>query len=85
MVECTCPSALVPGPTVAILASSYASPRTAFDTEVERLEAFGLDVEVFETARRETEWLRANPEARAADVEGGLRVPEAEPTIESGG
>ncbi|PSP72767.1 carboxypeptidase [Halobacteriales archaeon QS_3_64_16] len=69
MVACTYPPALAPGSTVAILASSHAPPEAAFSTGIERLEAFGLGVEVFETARRDTEWLRANPEARAADVE----------------
>jgi muramoyltetrapeptide carboxypeptidase LdcA involved in peptidoglycan recycling len=69
MTDRTYPPALTPGSTVAILASSHAPPEAAFDTGVERLEALGLEVEIFETARRETEWLRANPEARAADVE----------------
>lgn len=68
MVERTYPPALSPGSTVAVIAASHAPPDEAFSIGVERLESFGLDVEVFETARRDTEWLRANPDARAADV-----------------
>lgn len=56
------------GDTVAIVAPSHAPPRGALSRGIERLRSFDLSVEVFDTATRTTEWLRANPEARAADV-----------------
>lgn len=64
----TYPPPLPPGSTVAVIAPSHAPPAGALPIGVRRLESFGLDVEVFETARRDTQWLRANPDARAADV-----------------
>ncbi|GAA0237849.1 LD-carboxypeptidase [Halobacterium noricense] len=39
-----------------------------FDRGISRLESYALNVELFETATRETDWLRSHPEARAADV-----------------
>jgi muramoyltetrapeptide carboxypeptidase LdcA involved in peptidoglycan recycling len=56
------------GDTVAVIAPSHAAPNGALSRGVERLRSFDLDVEVFDTATRTTEWLRANPEARAEDV-----------------
>ncbi|MEM4781297.1 MAG: LD-carboxypeptidase [Halalkalicoccus sp.] len=62
------PPPLARGDTVAVIAPSHAAPRGALARGVERLRSFGLAVEVFDTATRTTEWLRTNPEARAADV-----------------
>ncbi|ADJ13502.1 S66 peptidase family protein [Halalkalicoccus jeotgali] len=56
------------GDTVAVIAPSHAAPRGALSRGVERLRSLDLDVELFDTATRTTEWLRANPEARAQDV-----------------
>ncbi|MFC6905335.1 S66 peptidase family protein [Halalkalicoccus tibetensis] len=56
------------GDTVAVVAPSHAPPNGALSRGVERLRSFDLEVEVFDTATRTTEWLRANPEARAEDV-----------------
>ncbi|MFC7009017.1 S66 family peptidase [Halalkalicoccus salilacus] len=56
------------GDTVAVVAPSHAAPQGALSRGIERLRSFDLSVEVFDTATRTTEWLRANPEARAEDV-----------------
>lgn len=62
------PPPLSRGDTVAVLAPSHAAPNGALARGIERLRSFDLEVEVFDTATRTTEWLRANPEARAEDV-----------------
>jgi muramoyltetrapeptide carboxypeptidase LdcA involved in peptidoglycan recycling len=64
----TYPPPLCQGSTVAVIATSHAPPRETFARGIERLESFGLEVEVYETATRDTEWLRSHPEARAEDV-----------------
>ncbi|MDL5362961.1 LD-carboxypeptidase [Halalkalicoccus sp. NIPERK01] len=56
------------GDTVAVIAPSHAAPRGALSRGIGRLRSFDLDVEVFDTATRTTDWLRANPGARAEDV-----------------
>lgn len=62
------PPSIERGDTVAVIAPSHAAPRGALSRGVERLRSFDLEVEVFDTATRTTEWLRANPAARAEDV-----------------
>ncbi|WP_122089839.1 S66 family peptidase [Halalkalicoccus subterraneus] len=64
----TYPPPLSRGDTVAVIAPSHAAPNGALSRGIERLRSFDLDVELFDTATRTTEWLRANPEGRAEDV-----------------
>ena len=68
MVDCDYPSPLEPGDAVAVVAPSHAPPEGALERGLSRLRSFDLDPVVGETATRDSEWLRANPEARAADV-----------------
>lgn len=68
MADCAYPPPLSSGDTVAVVAPSHAPPDGALERGVERIRSFDLSVEVFETARRETAWLRDHPEARARDV-----------------
>lgn len=68
MTACDYPPPLSPGDAVAIVAPSHAAPEGALERGVSRLRSFGLEPVVYETATRDTEWLRANPDARAADV-----------------
>ena len=68
MVDCEYPPALSEGDTVAVVAPSHAPPEGAIERGVERLESFGLSAEVYDTARRDTDWLRSHPDERAADV-----------------
>lgn len=51
-----------------MIAPSHAVPEGALSQGIERLRSFGLEVEVFDTATRTTEWLRANPAAHTEDV-----------------
>ncbi|WP_266080895.1 S66 peptidase family protein [Haladaptatus caseinilyticus] len=64
----TYPPPLHPGSRVAVIATSHAPPREALSRGIDRLESFGLDVELFETATRDTDWLRSHPKERARDV-----------------
>lgn len=56
------------GDTVAVLAPSHAAPEGALERGLDRLRSFGVEPDVYESATRDTEWLRANPEARAAEI-----------------
>lgn len=62
------PPPIEPGDTVAVVAPSHAAPEGSLDRGLERLRSFDVEPEVYGSATRDTEWLRANPEARAADV-----------------
>jgi muramoyltetrapeptide carboxypeptidase LdcA involved in peptidoglycan recycling len=62
------PPALTSGDTVAFLATSHAAPEGAIEIAADRLRSFGLEVEPFETARRDSAWLREHPRARAEDL-----------------
>lgn len=64
----TYPPALTAGDTVALLATSHAAPEKAIAVATDRLQSFGLEVERFETARRDSSWLREHPKARAEDL-----------------
>ncbi len=69
------------GDTVAVIAPSHAAPRGALSRGIERLRSFDLSVEVFDTATRTTEWLRANPVARAEDVHRAFEDPAIDGVI----
>ena len=56
------------GDTVAVVAPSHAAPEGGLERGLERLRSFGVEPDVYESATRDTEWLRANPEARAAEI-----------------
>ena len=62
------PSPVEPGDTVAVVAPSHAAPEVGFERGLERLRSFDVEPEVYETATRDTGWLRSHPEERAADV-----------------
>lgn len=68
MTACEYPPPLSPGDAVAVVAPSHAAPEGALERGASRLRSFGLEPTIYETAARDTEWLRANPDARAADV-----------------
>ena len=68
MVDCEYPPALSEGDTVAVIAPSHAPPEGSVERGVERLGSFGLDARVYDTARRDTAWLRNHPTERVADV-----------------
>lgn len=68
MVDREYPPPLSAGDTVAVIAPSHAPPDGALGRGVERLESFGLDARVYDTGRRDTDWLRSHPGERAADV-----------------
>ncbi len=68
------PPPVEPGDTVAVVAPSHAPPERGLERGIERLRSvFDLDVEVFDTATRDTRWLRDHPDARAADVNRAFR------------
>lgn len=69
------------GDRVAVVAPSHAPPRGALSRGIERLRSFDLSVEVCDTATRTTEWLRANPEARAEDVQRAFEDPDIDGVI----
>lgn len=58
---------------MAVVAPSHAPPEAGLQRGLERLRSFGLEPRVYETATRETEWLRAHPAERAADIHGAFR------------
>lgn len=63
-----------------MVAPSHAPP-TGLDRGLERLRSFDVEARVFETATRDTEWLRANPEERAADVHRAFEDPEIDGVV----
>lgn len=71
--DCTYPPPVAPGSTVALLSPSHGAPSPAIDRGVDRLRSFDLDVEVYPTAERDTEWLRDHPGERAADLHRAFR------------
>ncbi|KAB1193430.1 LD-carboxypeptidase [Haloferax sp. MBLA0076] len=65
----TTPPPLEPGSQVAIVAPSRPIDDSLRDRACARLrETFDLEPVVFETARRDWEWLKDNPQARAEDI-----------------
>lgn len=67
------PPSLGSGDTVALLATSHAAPSEAIRIATNRLRSFDLNVEVFETAQRDSAWLRNHPRARAEDFHQAFR------------
>ena len=71
------PPPLDPGDRIAIVAPSTATSDEPLEIALDRLrEGFDLDPVVFDTARRDPEWLYAHPEERAADLMKAFRDPE---------
>lgn len=56
------------GDTAAVVSPSHAPPEAGLERGLERLRSFGVEPELFPTATRDTEWLKAHPDERAADV-----------------
>jgi muramoyltetrapeptide carboxypeptidase LdcA involved in peptidoglycan recycling len=74
MADCTYPPPVERGDTVAVVAPSHAPPDAGLERGVERLRSvFDLNVDVYDTATRDTRWLRDHPDARAADVNRAFR------------
>lgn len=65
--DCEYPPPVEAGDTVAVVATSHAAP-AAFDRGLDRLRSFDLEVEVYPTAGKSTEWLKDHPDERAADL-----------------
>ncbi len=51
-----------------MISPSHAPPDAGLARGLARLASFDVTVDRYPTARRDTEWLRRHPEARAADV-----------------
>lgn len=62
------PPPVAEGDTVAVVAPSHAAPESGVERGLERLRSFDVEPKVYETARRDTDWLRCHPRERAADV-----------------
>ena len=54
---------------MAVVSPSHAPPEAGLEKGLDRLRSFGVEPELYPTATRDTEWLKAHPEERAADVE----------------
>jgi len=71
------PPPLSPGDRIAIVAPSMPIGEEPLEIALDRLrEVFDLDPVVYDTARRDPEWLRAHSEERAADLEAAFRDPD---------
>ncbi|KAB1198373.1 MULTISPECIES: S66 peptidase family protein [Haloferax] len=82
----TAPPPLEPGSRIAVVAPSRPIDESKLDRACSRLrETFDLDPVVFETARREWEWLSDNPRARAEDVMDAFEDPEIDGIIATTG
>ncbi|XVH31086.1 S66 peptidase family protein [Haloferacaceae archaeon DSL9] len=68
MEPCQYPPPIEAGDTVAVLSPSHAPP-TALERGCRRLASLGVSVDVYPTATRDSDWLRAHPDERAADIE----------------
>ncbi len=68
MRACTYPPPVERGDTVAVLAPSHSPPEAALRQGIDRLESFGVETKVYETATRDTDWLKDHPRERAADL-----------------
>lgn len=71
--HCSYPPPLEEGDTVAVVSPSHAPPETAFERGLRRLRSFGVEIEVYPTAQRDTTALKRHPEERAADVHRAFR------------
>ncbi|WP_227352877.1 S66 family peptidase [Haladaptatus salinisoli] len=80
MPDCEYPPPVTAGDTVAVVAPSHAPP-DGFEQGLRRLRSFGVRPKVYETATRSTDWLRDNPEARAADVMAAFRDEEVDAVV----
>ena len=82
----TTPPSLEQGSRIAVVAPSRPIDESLLDRACERLETtFGLDPVVFETARKEWEWLRDDPRARAEDVMTAFEDPEIDGVVATTG
>ncbi|ESP87338.1 S66 family peptidase [Candidatus Halobonum tyrrellensis] len=81
MVDADYPPALGAGDTVAIVAPSHAPPDGAIARGIDRLDSFGLDARVFDSARRDTDWLRDHPDERAADVHRAFEADDVDGVV----
>ncbi len=81
----TVPPALEPGDRIAVVAPSGGAAAAyphVYELGLERIrEAFDLEPVPFPTATAEGEYLAANPDARARDIEDAFRDPEIEGVI----
>lgn len=59
-----------------MLSPSHAPSDAALERGVDRLRSFGVEAEVYPTARRETTWLKRHPDERADDVHRAFRDDE---------
>ena len=73
------PARLKPGDTVAVVSTSWGGPAAfprVFDAGIAAIQQLGLFVREMPTARRPASELRANPQARAADLNDAFGDPE---------
>ncbi|RBI63202.1 LD-carboxypeptidase [halophilic archaeon] len=80
MLDCDYPPPVTAGDTVAVVAPSHAPP-DGFDEGLRRLRSFGVRTKRFDTATRDTTWLRNRPEARAQDVMDAFRDDETDAVV----
>ncbi|UVE50582.1 LD-carboxypeptidase [Haloferax larsenii] len=72
----TTPPPLEPGSRIAVAAPSRPIDESMLDRACERLrETFDLEPVVFESARKDWEWLRDNPQARAEEIMDAFEDP----------
>ncbi|WP_396611803.1 S66 peptidase family protein [Haloferax sp. S1W] len=72
----TTPPPLEPGGRIAVAAPSRPIDESMLDRACDRLrETFDLDPVVFETARKDWEWIRDNPQARAEEIMNAFEDP----------
>ncbi|KAB1187694.1 MULTISPECIES: S66 peptidase family protein [Haloferax] len=78
----TTPPPLEPGSRIAVVAPSRPIDESRRNRACQRLrETFGLEPVIFETARRDWEWLRDNSRARAEDIVDAFEDPSIDGVI----